>query len=182
MRQPSRAGQPREAGTAVLVGVAVGTILVLILAVTFPGPFRLSVSPARSGSLSELGCTPDHCVNVTIRFAGAASLDPSVLQLTVVPLNGTEIVNQTAGAPLHMIYFSTTEPRWVGNLGGGTYSEEFGGDIVNPDGNLVGQGGDSSISTGAVLCVRGSASGTVLEYYLMVAYLGASVTVPFAVA
>lgn len=175
-------GQPREAGVGLLAGVAVGTVIVLIVASAFAGPFRLAVSPARGGSLPELGCTAGHCVNFTLEFRGASSVDPAHLHLTVLPYDGSEILNKSAGAPLHFLYFPTAEPRWIGNLGGGSYSPLFGGDIVDPGGYLVGQGGPGSITSGAILCLRGNSTGPTLEYELAVEYDSVTVTIPFAVA
>jgi hypothetical protein len=179
-RPPPR--RSRGAGSALLTGVAVGTVLVLIVATSFAGPFRLSVSPARSGSLSQLGCAAGQCVNVTIQFTGASSLDPSTFRISVLPYNGTAVVNQTPGAALNLAYFPASEPHWVGNLGGGNYTQSFIGDIVNPGGLLVGQGGPSSISSGAVLCLKGNSTGPTQEYTLAFSDRGVDVSIPFAVA
>jgi hypothetical protein len=164
-----------------LAGVTVGTVLVLIVATSFSGPFRLSVSPARTGSLPQLDCTPGQCINVTIQFRGVSSLDPSTLGLAVLPTGDTEIVNQTAGAPLNLVYVPASDPHWVGNLGGGVHTQSFVAEIVNPGGQLVGQGGASAITSGAVLCLKGNSTGPSQEYDLAFSYQGAHVTIPFAV-
>lgn len=179
-RRPS--GQPAAAGVTFLAGVAIGTVVVLAFAASFAAPFRLGLSPARSAELAELGCTTNHCINVTIEFTGVSSLDPGRLRVAVVPFNDTEIVNGSSGTPLHLTYFPAQEPRWTGNLGSGHYGGEFGGDVVDPHAQLVGSGGPSTVVSGAVLCLRSNATGPILEYYLTVGYDSESVTIPFALA
>lgn len=179
MPRPPPAFHPRAAGVAILAGVAVGTAIVLIIALSFSAPFRLAVSPARSGSLKVLDCSAGQCVNVTIRFSGVSSVNPLTLRISVLPYTGTEIVNHTVGAPLNLAYFATASPRWVGNLGGGTYTESFVADMVNPDGQLIGQGGPSTIASGAVLCLKDNATGPNEEYGLAFSYMGAYVAIPF---
>ncbi|MGB6500233.1 MAG: hypothetical protein WBG19_02370 [Thermoplasmata archaeon] len=181
MPRPPPDHQPREAGGALLAGVAVGTIVVLIVAAGFSGPFRLSISPARSGSLSELACAPNQCVNVTIRFSGVSSLDPASLRITVLPFGSGEVVNQTAGKALHLAFFPAKQPHWVGDYGGGVYNQSFIGDIVDPGGELVGGGGPSGIATGAVFCLKGNLTGPTQEYELAFGYMNAYVVIPFAV-
>jgi len=181
MTRPSPDLQSREAGGAILAGVTVGTVLVLIMAASFAAPFRLSVSPARSGSLPQLSCAAGQCINVTIQFSGASSLDPSALRIAVLPYVVTEIVNKTAGAPLNLTYFPASQPHWVGNLGGGTYTQSFIADMVNPGGQMIGQGGSATITSGAVLCLKGNSTGPTQEYLLAISYMGAGTTIPFAV-
>jgi hypothetical protein len=180
MSQPNQGSHSHVGGSAIVAGVAVGTVIVLAVAATFVGPFHLTLSPARSGRLAPLDCASGQCVNVTIRFSGVASLDPAKLHVAVLPYGSTDVVNGSAGTPLNMAYQSADAPHWVGDLGGGKYSQSFVADVVNPDGQLIGSGGAARIASGAVLCLKDNATGPNQEYQLSIAYMGIDVVIPFA--
>jgi hypothetical protein len=92
------------------------------------------------------------------------------------------VVNQTEGVPLNLSFIVTATPHWLGNLGGGTYTSNFEGDVVDPGGQIVGYGGPTTIHSGAVLCLKGAHTPTSEDYDLIFSYHGtiASVVVTFA--
>ncbi len=176
------ADPPRAPGAGLLVGAAIGTVVVLVVFATLPGAFHWSISPARSGKLAELSCGTGQCINVTLGFTGPTSLDPHGLRAVVVPINGTEIVNGSSRVPLNLTFEPAGSPHWVGNLGAGHTTTTFEAEIVNPGGTVVGTGGAGAIARNAVFCLKSTYSTTNYEFDLEFVYDGVSVEIPFAIA
>lgn len=162
-----------------LAGVAVGTVAVLLLLVAAPPGFAFALGLPRSGSVPSLDCGAAECVNISVAFRSLVSLEPSVLRLSITPVNGSVTINGTAGRPLNLTFVNGSSPHWVSDLGSGPSPTPFAGEIVNPSGALVGAGA-TSILSGATLCLKGTL-GTTEEFRLTVAYRGASADLLFAV-
>ena len=173
-------GRPLSLGASVLAGVSVGTVVVLLVLLTVVPTFAVALGLPRTGSVPSLGCGAGQCVNISITFRGATSLAPTVLRLSVTPTDPTVIVNGSAGRPLNLTFVESGFPHWVGVFAGGTTSPTpFAGEIVDPSGEIVGEGA-STILSGATLCLKGSLS-TTEEFRLTLDYQGTTVGVLFAV-
>jgi hypothetical protein len=164
---------------ALLVGASVGGILVIETLATQVSPLRLSVTLDGSGNNSALSCNhnPGVCDNVTIGFTGLAFLDPAILRISIVPENGSEVVNATAGVPMNLAYLADAIPAWMGQTGPGNYSEPPSGMIMDPGGHYVGSGGETRIYPGAVLCLEYYPSTPTAFYFLAFEYGGTNARV-----
>lgn len=169
-------------GLSLLAGVVVGTVAILALFTVNVGPFAFALGTPVPGSMAGLACTPGQCMNVSIGFTGRASIDPATLRLSIVPSDPSVVVNATPGAPLNLTFFITAIPHWLGNLGKGNYTDTFEANVADPNGQLVGYGGPTTIKPGAILCLKGAHSPTSEEYQLTFSYEGsvATVSVTFA--
>jgi hypothetical protein len=165
---------------AIVLGAGTGSAVVLGTAVSWTPSLQLSVSYLGPSAWPVLGCpnyTPGQCVNISIGFTGAHSLDPNILRVSIRPVDGSVVVNGTAGAAINLSYSPNGIPELWGDRGGGNFSDPPGGSYINPDGRQVGWSGDSSVAPGAVLCLMGWYLTTAQEYTLTFSYRGTSATV-----
>jgi len=181
MRRIVSSRQQVHEGISLLSGVVVGTVAILVAFAVNVVPFAFSLGTPVAGSMSDLGCTPGQCVNLSIGFQGRGALDPTALRISITPTNSSVVVNGTPGTSLDLKFFVTAVPHWLGNLGGSNYTAAFEADIVNPDGQFVGYGGPTTILPGATLGVKGPHTPSSEEYRLTLSYHGtaASVLVTF---
>lgn len=168
-------------GGALLGGVSVGTVVVLLLMAPVAHGLQFQLGYPRSGSVPSLACGAGQCANISLGFHGLASLDPTVLRLTLTPTDPSVVINGSGGRPLNLTYVPGSSPHWVGVFSGSTTSPTpFAAEIVDPSGQLVGAA-NPTILPGAILCLKGTLSST-YEFQLTVSYEGTSAHVLFAVS
>ena len=176
------AGRPVGSGAYLLLGVTVGTVVVLAVMLSVPPPLKFSLGFPRSGTLKELGCSAGECENVTVGFHGLASLDPAQLRVSIVGANGSTIVNGSAGHPMNLVYLPGSTPHWESDFGGSTYATSpFAAEFVDPNGTVVGPTGAPMVLPGATFCLKGTYPSTE-EFRLTFSYQGTSASVLVALA
>lgn len=159
---------------SVLVGVAVGEAVVGYALWSNQQPLRLTISSVAEDARWTPDCHPSECANISIEFSGASQLDPRLLFVSIAPTNAYQVINHTAGNPLHLSYQPNTGPvqLWP-NPSPGNFTYPPGGRFVNPDGRVVAWGGDPLLVPGFTLSFIGFYSGPLLAYALVLDYQGA---------
>jgi len=119
--------------------------------------------------------------NITFTFTSPSTLDPSKLNLTI-SRPGEKLAFGSSGSLLNAIplgYSSGQYPRWLAVYGRGYWSG-FTGQVLNPDGSIVGGGQaqvvqGATIESGAVLTLTfPSTVNSTQGYVLTASYEGAS--------
>lgn len=160
---------------AIAMGVGVGVVLVLssYLSIANAPPLRFAVKLEGASVWHLLGCQDyplGQCVNISVDFSGPTAINPSVLRISILPVNQSLVVNGTAGSAINLSFASNQFPELSGNLGGGIYVGPPDGAYINPDGRTVGLGEDSSIVSGATLCLVGWDQNSTEEYLISFSY------------